>query len=291
MTAARTRYLGRLALGLLLGVGILLPTTSPLRQWLHKVDSEWLGEQVMDTLTLLRSQENWMAAQPLRPNQNYGWLKAGGAPVRIAHALGESGTLKANTLGAMRRSYLAGFKIFEVDLVLINGELRCQHDPSPQMAMVRDGCTFEALMAALPSDAFVVLDIKSDFVTAGQRIVDHIKGTPEASRVIFQLYQPEDFALFNHWQRQANLPGPILTAYLSHRRIDHIAAHAVRIGVRAFTLSLGRLPALSIRPAGTTVLVHPVHNCADWSAALLQAEGVYTLSSLHCEPPSTTGNL
>lgn len=276
-------------LSLLAIVAMGVVATGSGRAWLHRMDSESLGEWVMDTLTRLRSDEDWSLAEPLRPAQDYAWLQAGGIPLRIAHALGESGSPAANTLGALRRSYQAGFRIFEVDLVLEDGELRCKHDTGPQTAMVLDGCTFETLMAALPPDAWVVLDIKTGFGAVGQRIVDRVKGTADARRVVFQLYRPEDFALFNRWQAQAALPGPILTAYLAHRCIDHVAGQAARIGIQAFTLPRDRLPALTARPAGATVLVHPVHNCASWSEALRRADGVYTLSALRCSRPSSTG--
>lgn len=272
----------------MLGLAVAVGGTAigPGRMWLHQIDRDWLGERVMDILTRVRSDEDWSFAEPLRPNQDYRWLKVGGMPVRIAHALGESGMPTANTMGAMRRSYEAGFRIFEVDLIQENGELRCQHDPGPQTAMVSDGCTFDRLMAALPVDAWVVLDIKTEFAAVGQRIVDRVKGAADARRVVFQLYRPEDFALFNQWQRQADLPGPILTAYLAHRRIDHLVANAQRTGIRAFTLPLERLPAMRARPLGAALLLHPVHNCEDWLVARAKADGVYMLSSLRCPSPA-----
>jgi len=289
--ALRVCRWGMIVLSLLALVAMGIVATGSGRAWLHRVDSEWLGERVMDILTRLRSDEDWSLAEPLRPAQDYAWLLAGGTPLRIAHALGESGSPAANTLGALRRSYQAGFRIFEVDLVLEDGELRCKHDPGPQTAMVLDGCTFETLMAALPPDAWVVLDIKTDFAVVGQRVVDHLKKTPIARRIIFQLYRPGDFALFNGWQRQVALAGPILTAYLAHRRIDHVAGNTNRLGVRAFTLPIERLPALHVRPLGTAVLVHPIHNCALWSiVAQAKADGAYTVSSMRCVPDSHTSH-
>ncbi|WP_332289783.1 hypothetical protein [Aquincola agrisoli] len=270
-------------------VAISLAATAVGRQWLHGVDAVLLGERVMDTLARLRSDEDWATAQALRPGQNYAWLHAGGAPVRIAHALGDSGAVTANTLAAARRAYAAGFRLLEVDLVLERGELRCQHDPGPQGDLVKDGCTFDTLVGAVPPDVWLVLDIKTDFAAAGQYVVDRAMATGDARRIVFQLYRPEDVALFNRWQahNQAPLPGPILTAYLAHRRIDHVAEQAARIGVQAFTLPLSRLPALSRRLSSGVVLVHPVHNCASWARALRRADGVYTVSSLRCSTPSS----
>ncbi|WP_431265238.1 hypothetical protein ACQ859_07435 [Roseateles chitinivorans] len=268
-----------------------LAATAGGRQWLHRADAALLGERAMDTMARLRTDEDWSMAAALRPDQDYAWLQAGGAPpVRIAHALGESGSATANTLAAARRAYAAGFRVLEVDLVDEAGVLRCQHDPGPQGDLVQDGCTFETLMAELPPDAWVVLDIKTDFEVVGRRIVDRVTDTAYAKRVVFQLYRPGDFALFNRWQAQASLPGPILTAYLAHRRIDHVAAEAGRIGVRAFTLPMDRMPALTARPAGAAVLVHPVHNCAAWADARRFADGAYLLSSLHCGAPSSLGS-
>jgi len=239
----------------------------------------------MDMIARLRSDEDWSTAAALRPGQDYAWLRQGGLPVRIAHALGESGSVTANTLAAARRAYAAGFRLLEVDLAQEAGELRCQHDLGPQGDLVKDGCTFDSLIAAVPPDAWLVLDIKTDFAAVGQRIVDRAMKAGYARRLVFQLYRPEDFALFNQWQAQAPLPGPILTTYLAHRRIDHVAAQAARIGVQAFTLPLDRLPALSDKPAGAAVLVHPVHNCSSLTQARHRADGVYTLSSFQCSAP------
>ncbi|MFG6456932.1 hypothetical protein [Roseateles sp. BYS96W] len=268
--------------GLLVAVGVTAAFWPTARVALHRLDSNWLGERVMDTMTRIRGDEDWSRAAPLRPAQDYGWLRAAGRPVRIAHALGAAGRPTANTLGAMRRAYAAGFRLLEVDLVDEGGELHCQHDPGPQGDLVKDGCTLDTLLEAVPPDAWLVLDIKTDFAAVGQRIVDRVTGTADAKRIVFQLYRPGDFALFNRWQEQASLPGPILTAYLAHRRIDHVATQASRIGVTAFTLPLDRLPALTASPIGATVLAHPVHNCAAWAQAVRRAGGVYTLSSLRC---------
>jgi hypothetical protein len=267
-----------------------LAVTAAGRQWLHRVDATMLGERAMDTLARMRTAEDWSSAEPLRPGQDYAWLRSAGRPARIAHALGESGTPSANTLAAAHLAYEAGFRILEVDLVLENNELRCQHDAGPQGDLVKDGCTFETLMAELPKDTWVVLDIKADFEAVGQRVVDQVKDTADARRVVFQLYRPGDFAVFNRWQAQAPLPGPILTAYLAHRRIDHVAAQAGRTGIQAFTLPLDRLPALTVLLAGVTVLVHPVHNCSSLAEAWRRAYGVYMLSALQCPIPSSTGS-
>lgn len=275
----------------IVGVAILvaacLLTTSGGRRWLHQIDSAVLGERGTDLWARLRALEDWSVATPLRPGQDYAWLKAAGSPVRIAHALGESGQLTANTLGSARRAYAAGLRVLEVDLVMEGGELRCQHDPGPQGDLVKDGCNFDSLLDTLPPDTWIVLDLKSDFELAGERIVERIQGTVEARRIVFQLYQPSDFSAFNRWQSRANLPGPILTTYRVRRSVDHVALQIGRLGVGAFALPLDRIPALSSRPAGAVVLAHPVHDCDSWVQVMRRTDGVYTLSALQCPPASS----
>lgn len=260
-----------------------LAATAGGRAWLHRVDAQVFGERVRDALAHWRTSEDWSKAVVLRPGQDYAWLAVGGAPVRVAHGLGDSGASTGNTLAAARRAYAAGLRLLEVDLVQEAGELRCQHDPGPQEGFVMDGCTFDTLSAVVPEDAWLVLDIKTDFAAVGERIVARAIATGQARRIVFQLYRPEDFELFNRWQTQAPLPGPILTAYLAHRRIDHVAAHAERTGVQALTLPLDRLTALTKKPAGAKVLVHPVRDCVAWLQAQARgADGVYVPSSLRC---------
>lgn len=281
-TRSRVVRAAMVAASLALSVGLLAATPNG-RQWLHDVDAVLLGERVRDTLGRLRYGEDWSTAPVLRLDQDYAWLRAGGTPIRIAHALGESTTPTANTLGAATRAHAAGFRLLEVDLVEEGGELLCQHDPGPRPpAASDDTCTFETLIQALPPDTWVVLDIKTDFASAGQRIVNRVKDLPLARRMVFQLYRPQDVALFKRWQSMAPLPGPILTTYLAHRRMDYLAAQAARIGVRALTLPLDRRRGLSEGRAPGAVLVHPVHDCADWAQAMKRADGVYMLSALHC---------
>lgn len=267
----------------IVALGIALSSTMAGRRLLHRIDVEWLGERAMDTLARLRSQEDWSSVAPLNTSQDYAWLKAGGPPVRIAHALGESGGPTANTLDAMRRSYRAGFRIFEVDLVLDQGQLRCQHDFESRTPPVPNDCTFESLLEALPADSVLVLDIKSDFEAAGRHVVERVKRSPAARRIVFQLYRPNDFRLFEEWQREAAFAGPVLTAYLSHRRVNYLAGQMSRLGGLALTLPVERVPALTVRPAGMALLLHPVHDEEACTRALRSgAQGVYLLNTLLC---------
>lgn len=249
----------------------------------HDADVAWFGEHLQDVWGHFALGEDWAPVHPLRQPQDYQWLDgAGVSPVRIAHALGDSGGPEANSVAAMRRAVAAGMRLLEVDLSLeAGGELRCAHDPGTPRAT--QACTFESLMAALPAGAWVVLDIKSDFAMTGERVVQALRANGRARQVVFQLYRPEDVALFERWQAQLDLPGPIATAYLSHRSVDTVARESARLGVRAFTLPMWRLAAFSHRPDGLSVFVHPVHDCQAWhEAQAARVRGIYTRTDVRC---------
>ncbi|MCA6216850.1 hypothetical protein KGA65_09895 [Ideonella sp. B7] len=261
----------------------LPPVRTKIKALAHEADVAWFGEHLQDVWGHFALGEDWARVHPLRQPQDYAWLDdAGPSPVRIAHALGDSGGPEANSVAAMRRAVAAGMRLLEVDLSLeAGGELRCAHDPGTPRAA--QACTFESLMAALPAGAWVVLDIKSDFAATGERVVQALRADGRARQVVFQLYRPEDVALFKRWQAQLDLPGPIVTAYLSHRSVDTVAREGARLGVRAFTLPMWRLAAFSHRPDGLSMFVHPVHDCEAWhEAQAARVRGIYTRTDVRC---------
>lgn len=263
---------------------MLLSGALPWRHWAHELDRRLLQERLMDALARWRLDEDWSKAEVLREGQDYRWRSSGSALLRIGHALGEAGLSGANTVEAMRRSYDAGMRLFEVDLWLEGAVVRCHHGPDAPPPLEPDSCRFDTLLAALPEDAWLVLDIKTDFVPTGERIVAAAQMQAKAPQIIFQLYEPGDLAWFNRWQAKSLLSGPIVTAYRAHRRIDHIAEHARRAGA-VLTMPMERLVALTRRPPGLPLYLHPVHDCDSWvKAARAGADGIYTRAPLKCQP-------
>ncbi|MDH0863260.1 hypothetical protein [Mitsuaria sp. GD03876] len=256
------------------------------RHALHALDRRWLHESLMDGLARWKGDEDWRRAAPLPGPQDDAWTRAGGTPLRIGHALGEAGRPTANSLAAMARGHAEGIRVFETDLRLDGDTMSCQHDEAPAGTVVsgtdRD-CRLETLLAALPADSWLMLDIKTDFEAAGDHVARVLRRTGQAPQVIFQLYRPEHLALFRRWQADLPLAAPLVTAYRSHRAVDHIAAALAERGVRDLTLPLERLPALSHRPAGLRVHVHPVHGCEALAAAQAGGVfGVYVVNGLRC---------
>jgi hypothetical protein len=256
----------------------------------HDLDESWFDERLKDGLARLTTGEDWSHVAPSGRAQDYAWLDRAPAFVRVAHALGDSGGAEPNSAAALARAHADGFHLFEVDISLVDGQLRCAHDPDAVTSARPGDCYFESLLEQLPKDgAWLVLDIKTDFKTTGQRIVDTLRRTGRAHQVIFQLYQPGDVALFNEWQAQVALPGPIVTAYLARRSIHDVADAAWRAGIHALTLPVWRLPALRHRaaPSGLQLFVHPVHDCGAWQQALdAHVRGIYTVTELRCPKPS-----
>jgi len=254
------------------------------KQPFHRLDERFFGERLMGTWAALTTSEDWSQARSLSRPQDYAWLRGYRSWIAVAHALGESTGPAPNTIAALERSRTSGFSLFEVDLSLVDGVLRCQHDPERFAPPRADDCRFDSLVSALPRDnAWLVLDIKTDFATTGAKIVQELRRSGRARQVIFQLYQPSHLALFDEWQKSVDLPGPIVTTYLAHRAVNDIAAETARAGVRAFTLPTWRLPGFSHRPAQLEVFVHPVHDCETLRDARASGvRGIYTLNSLHC---------
>src|SRR4051794_12943848 len=149
MSAWKNSSTWRIAMAscMLIILAFSVPTSRALvKAVVHGADAAWFGERLQDAWGRFTVGEDWSRVPALRHLQDYTWLDAAGpSPVRIAHALGNSGDPDANSIVAMRRAAAEGIRLFEVDLSLEDGrELRCAHDPgTPRLAQA---CTFQSLM-------------------------------------------------------------------------------------------------------------------------------------------------
>jgi hypothetical protein len=257
----------------------------PAVQIVKYADRVWLGECLKDAFAAAWWRERWEAAPLLPEGLDYTWLQVADHPIHIAHALGASGTPRANTLAALADSVAAGFRLVEVDLWLdeSTGIVHCHHGPAPPIAGSGE-CTINTLIATLKENPlWLVLDIKTDFEKTGQIIITAMTNAGLERRSILQIYLPEQLGVYVTWRRHYALPGPLITAYRSHRSLNYLARQARRTGVRALTVPIERSKALWSRPDGLRLFVHPVHDCADWAQSLaVHADGVYSLSELRC---------
>jgi len=258
-------------LGILFGALLLLSTAGvSLVRW---ADIHYAGETLKDAWGRWRFHEEWGSAPVLRAQQDYRWVAPG---MLVAHALGGSGSDEQNTLSTMDKSLALGLKVLEIDVWLDQqGQLRCHHGPEHPAALKTGECTWDkALQKANAADAWLVLDLKTDFRKTAQALLDRLPNTQAADHIIFQLYKPDHISLFAEWQKQYPLPGPIITSYIAKRSMQHVAQNAQRVGVQVLTLPLYRRAALKNDATGLHILVHPIHDCTELRLAA-PAAGYY----------------
>lgn len=255
----------------------------PALRW---ADIHWGREILKDTWGRVRYGENWQTLPPLPVRLDYRWLDQTARPVLVAHALGEAERPGQNTVAALERAVASGLRLLEIDVWLDeSGRLRCHHGPDAPAPWVVGDCTLaDVLHAAARHQAWLILDIKTDFAQTGSAVVNEFTNDPAVTQLIFQLYRPTDVTLFSSWAAALPLPGPIVTAYRSRRSLRHIADEAPRLGVRAFTVPIYRLAALGHRTAPLTLLVHPAHDCeAVREARAVPVDGYYLRTDLLAE--------
>lgn len=211
---------------------------------------------------------------------DYSWLDRVKGPVMVAHAMGRADAL-ANSIPAMVEAIAQGIVFIEVDLFLdSSGVLRCHHGPeSPPKYRVGD-CEFtSALQLARASNVYLILDIKTDFLTTASLILRTMDSS-SARHVIFQLYQPDHIAYFRKWTRLFPFPGPILTAYRSYRSIGHLRSSANRLGIRVVTAPVAKIMRVQPYLPDQVLLVHPVATCQVYKSTLKRgAAGFYGYTS------------
>lgn len=271
------------------GVLVILLVLGPTARWL---DRQTTDEPLRNLWGELRWREDWSSAAKLPLDLRRDWLEVeqSNAPIRIAHALGGAGTEEINSLSSFHKARLEGVQLFEVDLWLDEQmQLRCFHgskeQPTPKNSLVGpNDCTLQRLLEEMKSvRGWLILDIKSDFARTGESVVALLKSTGLADRIVFQLYHPEHVALFSKWSSQLPLQTPIITAYASHRGVQHIADQMNRIGASAMALPINARENLTRRPAAVILMLHPVHSCAEWlQSRVWGADGVFIANGLDC---------
>jgi hypothetical protein len=248
------------------------------------LDVHLFGERVKDTVTSLFGGEDWARSGAVLGGDSV-WLETLRRDPRIAHALGGSGTVDANSYVAFARSVSMGFRVLEVDVWLDEvGRPRCHHGPEPAPAYRSGDCLVTDLVVrAAAAGVWVLLDVKTDWNTTVAALLRQLPDPALARSMVVQIYRPEQLDRFNLLQQTYPLPMPLVTSYLSRRSLDHVVAGASARGIHAFAVPLNRLPALSALPSGVEVFVHPVHDCETLEALRrVDRRGVFTRSGLRC---------
>ncbi|MDT7834481.1 hypothetical protein [Aquabacterium sp. OR-4] len=267
--------------GVVLLVALLSPTG---RVWLHDADVRWTHEALKEVRHHLVHDEDWRVV-PIASDLDYRWSEPNLRPLWVAHALGGAGTPRANTLAALEDSIQAGHRLVEVDLWLDpDGRLRCHHGPEQPPPFTPGDCEFgQVLERVMAVDGHVILDIKSDFKTTGERAMAVIATDARAAHVVVQMYAPDHVAQFMVWRQQLALAGPLITAYRSRRAIDRLMDASEALGVKVLVVPANRLPALSRQRPSVQVMVHPVSDCPTARNILAQGvNGLFVPGMLKC---------
>jgi hypothetical protein len=285
-----TRRWWVLLLPVLIGAAVLiLFQRDRLVAWGRFVDDEWAGQHLRDVVGRLYWHEDWDGV-PSAAAYDYRWIPEMGE-LWIAHALGASETPEQNSLRAYDNAKAKGFHFFEVDLWLTkDGQVRCHHGPGEPVASLRNmvprddmECEIGTLLDRIAPDDYLVLDIKTDFQATGAAVLRVAKKKRSTGRLIFQLYQPSDFAHFAQWLSEYTLPGPIVTTYRAHLPIWRELPPLQVKGYRAVTIPLDSVDHLPTNRDSVFLLSHPVHDCATLSWLRNRAiHGFYSISALQC---------
>ena len=231
---------------------------------------------------------------------DYSWLKQS-APAFIAHALGGiDGYVYTNSFEAMEEAYGNGFRIFEADIQLVDGEILLLHD----LEKAADMCGFENgdfssedflesdiydrytpmtwrdLMAFMAEhqDVYVVTDTKYDQQPYMSYVVSAM--TAEAmeydpailDRVIVQIYSQH---MLDVVMDIYPFKSVIYTLYLSPDDNERVKAFCAQSGVEAVTMQYSRFSedfADALNAMGVYTLVHTINDAQQ--AKLLSESGV-----------------
>ena len=221
----------------------------------------------------------------------------------VAHALGGiDGIAYSNSLNAFRHSVELGFKIVEVDLMLVEGELICFHEGNegqltwrgpedaakwPQeYGLARYAGRFRIISARELLQAldrvegvYLVTDTKGDNAEVLQRLVELAREINEGlvTRIIPQIFLPSEVAAI---ETIAPFPRVILTLYSWDSSDAEVLEAVQRHRFAAVTMPPPRVSAdfvAELRALGVLSYVHTV-NDADVIRELLEkgVHGVYT---------------
>lgn len=262
---------------------------------IKNLDGKYFGYYLVDLYNSLNTQENWTEATPLPTTLSYDWAKPDrSGTIRIAHALGAwQDDKRRNTIGALKESLTAGFNLVEVDLIPDKQmSLECSHDLADYSynkiyIQYRERCDFDQLIGLMRDHSFsLVVDLKSNFEKSATALA--ARTPPElASRIIFQLYEPQDIATYLDLRKQKPFAGPLLTLYRSHRSVFHMRPNIERLNIRVLTVPIERIKEFkSLKSSKLTLLTHPLSSCTEVARILREGfEGGYMDSTLSDRSP------
>ena len=224
--------------------------------------------------------------------RNYTWMDDAGDFLSIAHALGPTEPSGSNTLDTFFRGLKLGFQFFEVDLtVTTDGSLICFHGDNEQerdhlslsqyLSLAKNSgykpCFFSDLVAILREhpDIYLVLDVKNRFSDIYSLIRSSVSEPAVSQRLIPQIYNFDQLKII---RADDFFLGEIFTSYLTAMPTSKILNYARLSGIRAVTLTLGRVRNYQGRfPNDVSIYTHPVNDPMDYfELKRIGIKGIYT---------------
>jgi glycerophosphoryl diester phosphodiesterase len=245
------------------------------------IDINVFGEKLKDLTGQYIFNENWNGSQTLQDEYDYRWIEKE-KYLFISHALGGSGSVEQNTIKAYEKGVKKGFYFFEIDIWLDEqGILICHHGPDRPRKFIQGDCSLGDILARDNGRSWFILDIKTDFTKTALE-VSKLLTQKKFKNVIFQLYKPEHIEIFNNISKINNLPGPIVTLYLTRRSVEHIIKNIKKTNIRIVTLPEYRLNASNKTDlSGLKILSHPTHTCYQYNYQISKGvTGFYVTNNL-----------
>ena len=222
---------------------------------------------------LLYKHESWASVNTLRDsglNLEDKWVYLLSQRSRVVmHALGDYS--RRNSLAGVSSSAAKGAEFFEVDIFLDeSGRLRCHHGPEYPEPYQAGDCEFALLLSTLPQNSFLILDVKTNFVTTANEVLKELSQkemSESRSKVIFQLYLPSHLRWFVEAGRRhpdVLRNKPIVTLYRTHSYAPFVSLASPDF-VGAITYPWSRLDMKSLESflfkVNKPLLTHAISDC------------------------------
>ena len=244
---------------------------------------------------ILKSGKTWSSLlldSPPHKNYSKQWLSLSNPRATVvAHALGQY-SMK-NTLDGALMSLQQGIKLMEVDIFKdASGRLRCHHGPENPPPYQDGDCDLGSLIRITPNGTYLIIDIKTDFETTANSILDllsHSQYYERRGSVVFQLYKPSHVKWFldnSLGSKDLLLNAPIVTLYRTYADPSLVSA-TIPKSFGAITYPMNRMTNGSIErlilPRITFAeFVHPAPNCKEVNRARKHnIYGFYGPSEIH----------
>ena len=177
--------------------------------------------------------------------------------ILVGHGGGFRGEELENTYKAADISRGVGLKVFEIDLVLNNNVLFCEHDAPTSLTKP---CDLRKYLRGGVDNQWLILDIKTDFGDT----IEYLSGKEQLKSIlpnlIVQIYLPHQFEIF---EKVSNLfGGYLVSVYKSKRPLAHVCMNLEKVGIRNIVINTEQIIEANKVCANSVFFIHPLKSCS-----------------------------